>query len=288
METAFKWLQACALLLSALVLAKWICRYSAGWLTYFFLFWKTLKQQRRGFPGQGKRLKVILCGFSRTGTMSLMTALDTLGFPCFHGTHLTRPPTGDLFIKAFTYGNPKDWLKLLDGYASIADLAALSSYKDLMKIFPEAKVILNIRDPNRWYDSFSKTLTKTTHGSDRNFIFKLLTPLLADYFQVAVYDKFFSGNPQDRETCISAFTDHIEEVKQHVAPENLLVYDIEKEKGWKTLCEFMEVPIPNVPFPRVNDREAFGLLVKGTAFIHIMVLFLYVSSIIYIVFRIVA
>ncbi|KAH6555731.1 hypothetical protein KP509_1Z232100 [Ceratopteris richardii] len=48
METAFKWLQACALLLSALVLAKWICHYSAGWLTYFFLFWKTLKHQRRG------------------------------------------------------------------------------------------------------------------------------------------------------------------------------------------------------------------------------------------------
>ncbi|KAH7436260.1 hypothetical protein KP509_05G010700 [Ceratopteris richardii] len=81
--------------------------------------------------------------------MSLMNALDILGFPCFHGSHLAKPSIGDLFMKAFTNENPKDWIKLLDGYASIADFPAFSSYKELMKIFPDAKVILNIRDPNK-------------------------------------------------------------------------------------------------------------------------------------------
>ncbi|KAH7436259.1 hypothetical protein KP509_05G010700 [Ceratopteris richardii] len=149
MERAVTWLQACVFLHSALVLARWICTRSAGWLTYFLLFRPTLKHQRTRSPGQRKGLQAILCGFSRTGTMSLMNALDILGFPCFHGSHLAKPSIGDLFMKAFTNENPKDWIKLLDGYASIADFPAFSSYKELMKIFPDAKVILNIRDPNK-------------------------------------------------------------------------------------------------------------------------------------------
>ncbi|KAH7436295.1 hypothetical protein KP509_05G012000 [Ceratopteris richardii] len=227
--------------------------------------------------GEKKGLRVILCGFSRTGTMSLMTALDMLGFPCFHGSHLAKPSTGHLFLRAFKYGNPKDWNNLLDGYAAIADFPAVCSYQELMKIYPDAKVILNIRDPDRWYNSFSETIPKNTHGSERNIIFKLLTPLLAHYVQVGFYDKFLCSKPQDREICVRAFQKHISEVIQHVSPANLLIYDIEKEKGWNSLCAFLNVSIPDIPFPRVNERKAFETLVNSIATVHSIVLLLYIA-----------
>jgi hypothetical protein len=38
-----------------------------------------------------------------------------------------------------------------------------------------------------------------------------------------------------------------------VPPERLLVF--EAKDGWQPLCEFLGVPVPDVPYPRVNSRE---------------------------------
>jgi len=42
-------------------------------------------------------------------------------------------------------------------------------------------------------------------------------------------------------------------VKGFVPPERLLVFDV--RDGWKPLCDFLEVPIPDRPFPHINDRK---------------------------------
>lgn len=52
-----------------------------------------------------------------------------------------------------------------------------------------------------------------------------------------------------------AFKDHEEEVKRTVPPERLLVY--KAGEGWEPLCEFLNVPVPDEPFPRVNDSAEF-------------------------------
>lgn len=36
-----------------------------------------------------------------------------------------------------------------------------------------------------------------------------------------------------------------------IAPDRLLVYRV--GEGWDRLCEFLEVPVPDQPFPRIND-----------------------------------
>jgi len=28
-------------------------------------------------------------------------------------------------------------------------------------------------------------------------------------------------------------------------------------EGWAPLCEFLELPVPEVPFPHINDRREF-------------------------------
>ncbi|MCO5586264.1 hypothetical protein L7F22_040203 [Adiantum nelumboides] len=146
---AMAWLRACAFLLVSLLLARKVCSYIGGWLFYARVW--LYKRSTKGTTSlKGRQLQVILCGFPRTGTLSLMQALGILGFPCFHGMHLAKPTTAQLYLKAFTTGNSKYWEKLLDGYASIADFPGTCAYKQLMEIFPHAKVILNIRDPNKW------------------------------------------------------------------------------------------------------------------------------------------
>ena len=48
---------------------------------------------------------------------------------------------------------------------------------------------------------------------------------------------------------------HNDEVQQAIAPERLLVWNA--SDGWEPLCEFLEVPVPGVPFPHINDRTEF-------------------------------
>jgi hypothetical protein len=52
---------------------------------------------------------------------------------------------------------------------------------------------------------------------------------------------------------VQVFERHIDEVKAAIPPERLLVLDV--AEGWGPLCAFLGVPVPDEPFPRVNERE---------------------------------
>jgi hypothetical protein len=61
---------------------------------------------------------------------------------------------------------------------------------------------------------------------------------------------------------------HNKRMKELVPKEKLLVYDV--REGWGPLCDFLDVPVPGVPFPRVNDsaqmqRNYLFLQVYGAA-----------------------
>ena len=49
---------------------------------------------------------------------------------------------------------------------------------------------------------------------------------------------------------------HNEEVQRIVPAERLLVWSV--ADGWEPLCEFLELPVPDQPFPRVNDSKQFS------------------------------
>lgn len=58
----------------------------------------------------------------------------------------------------------------------------------------------------------------------------------------------------ERDKAIAHYNQHIADVKQAVPAERLLVFSV--DQGWKPLCDFLTVPIPETPFPNVNDRAA--------------------------------
>lgn len=94
-------------------------------------------------------LKVIGAGRGRTGTASLKVALETLGYgPCYHMSEvLKNPEFVDRWIRA-AEGNA-DWDAIFNGYSATVDNPGCNYCKELAAYYPEAKVILTIRDANK-------------------------------------------------------------------------------------------------------------------------------------------
>src|SRR5262245_22761171 len=96
-------------------------------------------------------LKVVGAGLGRTGTLSLKLALEQIGFgPCYHMVEvMMRPETAaPLWIKAAD-GNP-DWEAIFNGYAASVDYPGCAFWQQLADFYPDAKVILTVRDPEQW------------------------------------------------------------------------------------------------------------------------------------------
>jgi hypothetical protein len=65
----------------------------------------------------------------------------------------------------------------------------------------------------------------------------------------------FAAGHAEPEQLIEGMQRHHDEVRSTVPPERLLVWSA--SEGWEPLCEFLEVPVPDMPFPRVNDSREF-------------------------------
>src|SRR5580698_3234920 len=106
-------------------------------------------------------LKIIGAGLSRTGTLSLKLALEELGFgPCFHMLEFIKPeyePRRTLWEAARDGGEP-DWKAMFDGFSSAVDMPACLYYLKLSLVYPQAKVVLTVRDPATWYRSMIATV----------------------------------------------------------------------------------------------------------------------------------
>jgi len=104
-------------------------------------------------------MKIIGAGFGRSGTMSLKSALERLGCgPCYHmKINPVQVRSYAVFMRAWS-GKKVNWKRFFRRYNSVVDWPACSFYKDLMKEFPDARVLLNIREPEAWYDSMKETI----------------------------------------------------------------------------------------------------------------------------------
>jgi hypothetical protein len=198
-------------------------------------------------------IQVIGAGFGRTGTASLRQALQQLGFdPCDHmHENFDRPERFALWDEAVRRkdaGEPIDWRPLLADYRAIVDWPGAYFWRELTCVHPKAKVVLTVRDPDRWYDSISAT------------IFPLLEHLEDDGGPAlpgdVVMERTFPGITADRARCTAVFAAHNEAVREVIAPERLLVFDV--KEGWEPLCAFLGVRVPEgEPFPRRNDTAEF-------------------------------
>jgi hypothetical protein len=207
-------------------------------------------------------MKVIGAGIGRTGTLSLKAALEQLGFgPCFHGRHVLDHRDRLLMWLAASSGEPVDWRLMFDGYQSTMDWPGAAFWRELMATWPDAKVILTERDPDRWYDSVASTIYPM-FGSDsdpRAAAARAVVPgldVMTDFTRRLIWDgPFFNGRFEDRGYAIGVYLGHNSAVRRTVPAERLLVCG--PHVGWPVLCEFLDVPVPDEPYPHLNDPAGF-------------------------------
>ena len=205
-------------------------------------------------------LKVIGAGFGRTGTASLKAALEELGFDkCYHMQEVFRNPTHASIWRAAAEGKPVDWDALLEGYQATVDWPGCTFYQELMERYPDAKVLLNVRDPDAWYKSMTDTVYRVSRPSFPRSLVPLVVPPLRRLIRMVktlIWQNTFDNRFEDKVYALKVFNDHIAEVKRTVPAEKLLVYEV--KEGWEPLCAFLEVSVPDKPFPRLNDSAAFN------------------------------
>ena len=191
-------------------------------------------------------IQVIGTGFGRTGTLSLREALVRLGFgPCDHMVenfeHPQRFALWEEALRRKTAGEPVDWRPLLTGFQTIVDWPGAYFWRELSTAHPDAKVILTIRDPERWYDSAQATIFS-----------EWTIPVNWDIVATGTFD----GRLTDRAHCQAVFAQYNREVQETIAPQRLLVFEV--KQGWEPLCAFLGVPVPDdEPFPHVNDTVQY-------------------------------
>ena len=216
-------------------------------------------------------MKVIGAGFGRTGTASLQSALEELGFgPCYHMYEVFEHPEHADFWEDALRGAPVDWDEVLGGYEASVDWPACTFYEQLMERHPEAKVLLSVRDPEQWYESMRSTVYELAKLSRRS-PFSRVGLALASLIRFGTFtirplqiaqeldEATFEGMFEDKRHAIEVFNQHNEEVKRRVPEERLLVYEV--KEGWGPLCEFLGVEEPAKPFPRRNDTAEVQRLI---------------------------
>jgi hypothetical protein len=204
--------------------------------------------EREGIPSP--TLQVFGAGFGRTGTLSLREALVRLGFgPCAHMLeNVEHPERFALWGEALRCKHadePIDWRPLLSGFRAIVDWPGAYFWAELAVAHPEAKVILTVRDPERWYDSIRTTIFSLPEqsGAGRDI----------------ARNHVFGGRLTDRAHCQAVLAKHNRAVQETIAPDRLLVFDV--KEGWGPLCAFLDVPVPEQePFPHANETATFRMI----------------------------
>ncbi|MFB4274252.1 MULTISPECIES: sulfotransferase family protein [unclassified Nonomuraea] len=212
-------------------------------------------------------LTVIGAGFPRTGTSSMKAALERLGFgPCHHMFDImTQQDRVDRWLP-LAEGAEVDWEHVFDGFRSTQDWPAAHFWREQARAYPEAKVVLTVRDPHAWYVSMQMLiangpgrqlpddLPEAAAGFFRGMM--RLQPVL-DHITGSVFGagrSFRDGLP-DEESAVAAFERHVATVKESLPEERLLVFDV--REGWEPLCRFLGVDVPEgEPFPHLNDAKS--------------------------------
>jgi hypothetical protein len=209
-------------------------------------------------------LELIGAGFGRTGTLSLRTALERLGYgPCYHMFEVFANPSHALTWRDAHEGRPVDWRAHFDTYRATVDWPACVFWRDILEAHPDAKVLLSVRPPDRWLASFKATIYEVTVTPPP--IVATLPPefeTLVDTCTRIVGDRSFgdlAGLSDDE--IVAAYERHNAEVRADAPADRFLEFDV--AEGWGPLCELLGVPVPDEPFPNVHDtaqfRQSMGL-----------------------------
>ena len=210
-------------------------------------------------------MRLIGAGLPRTGTLSQKVALEMLGLaPCYHMVNVladldeARP-----WRRALDGEQP--WQEVFDGFEATVDWPGSFFYKELIEAYPDAKVLLSVREADAWERSMRETIWGLFYGDtltrDLSSARCRVDPKWHGYIEMMQEMWKQSGliddaERTDSESMKAAMERCNEEVRETVPSDRLLVWSV--ADGWEPLCRFLEVPVPETPFPHLNDGRVFA------------------------------
>jgi hypothetical protein len=162
--------------------------------------------------------------------------------------------------QAVVAGKPVVWDEVFKGYGSQVDWPGAHVWRELAAAYPDCKVIHSVRPEDAWWTSFSATIGRILA------IYKDVPApphmkTMMEAMEIAIVQQTFGCALNDREGVLAAYRRRTEQVREAIPPERLLVFNV--AEGWGPLCAFLNVPIPDVQFPRTNSTEEFWQMVGG-------------------------
>lgn len=240
------------------------------------------RQCKRSVP-----LEVLVLGQSRTGTTSIRAALYGLGYnDVYHYSSVIRenPRDSEMWLEAYKakfegVGKPygrEEFDKLLGHCQAVTDHPCASFGPELIAAYPNAKVVLSVRDNvDTWYKSVETTIwpfVKLRFAPQQSWQVKLacalgLLPPLPGNFQGMT-------DMSCKHTCFGTFPEtgkqwyesENEKIRRLVPKDRLLEFNV--KEGYEPLCKFLGKPNPGGPFPRMNDSKFFAERSKAVRKMH--------------------
>ena len=224
---------------------------------------------------------LIGAGLPRTGTMSTYTALEKiLPGKCHHMARVGTDKTDrnvTFWLKAVVGDvTDEEWRQFVkdERLSAGVDYPVSLFWRDLVRIYPNAKVLLNDRDPVRWYESVRNTILQVVGVSTGplarfNPLLQLVmfvsgrgkvlvVPKTLCYAETALGSAFprgmFGAVEDGQEEAVKFFNAWKAQVIREVPADRLLVWQV--KEGWGPLCSFLGLPVPEEPFPNVNDTPS--------------------------------
>jgi len=205
-------------------------------------------------------LKVVGAGFGRTGTLSLKTALEKIGCgPCYHMMEVFPRPHHVAMWHGLAFGKPMDWDEIFRGFRATVDWPSARWWREIAAHFPEAKVLLSVRDPEAWYKSMSETIYQPMKSPAPDSAPEIVR-LQSQMIRKSVLAETFDNRFEDKAHTIEVFNRHNQAVRDAIDPARLLEFDV--REGWGPLCRFLDVPVPDEPFPRLNDTATTQAMIR--------------------------
>ncbi|KAI0100097.1 hypothetical protein GGR51DRAFT_551747 [Nemania sp. FL0031] len=216
-------------------------------------------------------LALVHVALYRMGTGSMAEAYRILGYQAHHvhddnvlgqpwqliekAAEATWPNVGATPRPVF---KREDWEKLWDPkYDVVTDLVAPFA-DQLALLYPEAKVVIVQRDFESWWPSYKSECLDTIFAPVPQIVTFALWHVLgirAGYAMRKVHLGFFNAKSQAEieSKAREGYNRYFDKVRQTVPPERRLEYKL--GDGWQPLCAFLGKDVPDIPFPRLNDRK---------------------------------
>ncbi len=211
-------------------------------------------------------MKVIGAGLPRTATLTQKVALEMLGFePCYHMVNvlgdLDRVPRWREALEGRS-----DWDDIFGNFQATVDWPGAFFYRDLMEAYPDAKVLLSVRDGESWERSMGETIWGIFYGDmllhDLSTAWSRVDPKWASYISLMkeMLEKsgLLAGSDEGAGSgaMARAMERYNQEVQSAVPADRLLAWS--PRDGWGPLCDFLGVAVPDAPLPHINDAKQFG------------------------------